>query len=229
MKYMGSKRRIAGEILPIILANRKEEQFYVEPMCGGCNTLDKVTGNKIGADIHPYLIAMYQALQVGWIPPALITESLYNIMRNYKRWYHKPLIGYVGFNSYGGKWFGGYRRDKTGKRDYWQEHYKNVMAQAPLLANVDFQCCSYERLIIPVQSIIYCDKPYEGATKYKDNFNHTAFWEWAREQAKAGHSIFISEYQAPADFKVVWEKKIHSSLTKHTGSKHGVERLFTIT
>ena len=37
MKYMGSKNRIAKYILPIILKDRLEGQWYVEPFCGGCN------------------------------------------------------------------------------------------------------------------------------------------------------------------------------------------------
>lgn len=35
MKYMGSKSRIAKYILPIILKDRKDGQYYVEPFCGG--------------------------------------------------------------------------------------------------------------------------------------------------------------------------------------------------
>ena len=35
MKYQGSKRRIAKDILPIILRDRKNGQFYVEPFVGG--------------------------------------------------------------------------------------------------------------------------------------------------------------------------------------------------
>ena len=31
MKYMGSKARFTKEILPIILKDRKPEQWYVEP------------------------------------------------------------------------------------------------------------------------------------------------------------------------------------------------------
>ena len=42
MKYMGSKQRIAKHILPIILASRETNQTYVEPFCGGCNSIDKV-------------------------------------------------------------------------------------------------------------------------------------------------------------------------------------------
>ena len=35
MQYLGGKTRIAKEILPIILADRKEGQYFVEPFCGG--------------------------------------------------------------------------------------------------------------------------------------------------------------------------------------------------
>ena len=44
MKYMGSKNRIAKHILPIILKDRKENQYYVEPFVGGANMIDKVQG-----------------------------------------------------------------------------------------------------------------------------------------------------------------------------------------
>ena len=46
MKYMGSKARHAKELLPIILKDRKEGQWYVEPFVGGCNMIDKVTGKQ---------------------------------------------------------------------------------------------------------------------------------------------------------------------------------------
>ena len=44
MKYMGSKNKIAKDILSIILKYRTPEQYYVEPFVGGCNTIDKVNG-----------------------------------------------------------------------------------------------------------------------------------------------------------------------------------------
>ena len=69
MKYMGSKNRIAKHILPIMLAERKEGQFWVEPFVGGANMIDKVDGNRIGADFNEYLISLWQELQKGWIPP----------------------------------------------------------------------------------------------------------------------------------------------------------------
>lgn len=92
---------------------------------------------------------------------------------------------------------------------------------------------SYLDLPIPPRSLIYCDPPYSGITQYrhsdiKDDFNSTVFWQWCREKAVEGHTVFISEYNAPADFKCIWSKKIVSSLTKETGSKVGTEKLFTL-
>ena len=50
MKYMGSKSRIAKDILPIMLKNRRKDQYYVELFVGGCNSIDKVDGLRIGND-----------------------------------------------------------------------------------------------------------------------------------------------------------------------------------
>ena len=47
MMYIGSKRRIAKEILAIILKDRRPNQTYVEPFCGGCNAIDKVTNPQL--------------------------------------------------------------------------------------------------------------------------------------------------------------------------------------
>lgn len=68
---MGGKTRIAKEILPLILADRKEGQYFVEPFCGGCNVTDKVSGNRIANDYNEYLIAMFRGAGIrGEIPRA---------------------------------------------------------------------------------------------------------------------------------------------------------------
>lgn len=123
---------------------------------------------------------------------------------------------------------GGWCRDKVGKRDYVREAYQNALKQSPFLQGVDFTIKNYLELQIPNNSIIYCDPPYKGTTKYKDNFDHIVFWQWCRDMANKGHVVFISEYNAPNDFKSVWEKEIVSSLTQDTGSKKAVEKLFTL-
>ena len=59
---MGGKNRIAKDILPIILKDRKENQFYVEPFAGGCNVIDKVEGRRLANDKSEYLMEMWYEL-----------------------------------------------------------------------------------------------------------------------------------------------------------------------
>ena len=55
MVYMGSKNRIAKEILPIILKDRVKGQWYVEPFVGGCNMIDKVGNGNDNKRLAVYL------------------------------------------------------------------------------------------------------------------------------------------------------------------------------
>lgn len=232
MKYMGSKNRHAKELLEIILKGRKENQYYVEPFVGGFNIIDKVDGNRIANDSNYYLIELFKAIQENWIPPTIITNDDYNYIRLHKDDFSPRLVGFVGFGcSYSGKWFGGYARGKDNKgneRNYCRESRDNILEQRERIKGIKIFNVSYDELEIPPNSIIYCDPPYQDTTKYKDKFNHEQFWDWCRAKAKEGHTIFISEYNAPPDFKEVWSKKVNNTLTKNTGEKQGIEKLFTI-
>jgi DNA adenine methylase len=227
MKYMGSKNRYAKHLLPIILKNRREGQCYVEPFVGGANMIDKVDGWRIGCDINEHIIILFKAIQGGYQPPEIVTEAEYNLAKNAQ---NSPTKSFIGFGcSYSGKWFGGYARGNDNKgvpRNYADESRRNILKQAENLKAVDFRHCCYKELSPPSLSIVYCDPPYEGTTKYRDEFNHGDFWQWCRQMVSIGHEVFISEYQAPDDFVSLWEKEVNSSLTKDTGSKKNTERLF---
>lgn len=228
MKYMGSKRRLAKDLLPIMLAGREQEQWWVEPFVGGANTIDKVEGRRLGADINPYVIEALRTIRdhLEDLPKNNLefTEKNYAALRASDSYKYK---GYAGFAfSYGGKWLGGWRRDKLGDRDYVKEAYNNAVKQSPGLQGVLLTNKDYADLTIPPESLIYCDPPYKNTTKYKNHFNHGFFWNWCRIMVGFGHTLFVSEYEAPKDFECIWEKEIVSSLTKETGAKTGVERLF---
>lgn len=146
MKYLGGKTRIAKEILPLILADRKEGQHFVEPFCGGCNVTDKVLGNRIANDYNEYLIAMFRGLVSGEKYPEQISRELYNDVRECFRSgsgkYDLGFIGWVGFMaSYRGKFFGGYSGTALYKgkpHDYIAEAVRSVTRQAPKLQGVEF-------------------------------------------------------------------------------------------
>lgn len=211
MKYMGSKSKISKYILPFIHELLKNKDCYVEPFVGGANMIDKIIfDKKIGNDINKYLISMWQSLQNGWIPPEFITREEYSFYRDQ---YNKKLdeknadykmLGYVGFNgSYGGRFFdGGYAgitKTKDGmERNYPLEAFKNIYSQVKNISNINFTCFDYKTIEIPENSLIYCDIPYQGTKKYSTNsFDHEEFWNWCRSIGKKGHTILVSEYNAP--------------------------------
>lgn len=230
MKYMGSKARHAKEILPIILADRTDGQWYVEPFVGGANVIDKVEGNRVGADLNLNMIRLLDSVSKCWLPPRSVTEYDYKHCKENQSLYPLDYLGYVSTQlSYGGKVWGGYRRDKTSCRDYSDEAFRHVAAQAPRLYGVKFVHSSYDQLEIPPNSIIYCDPPYAGTTGYATGaFNHEAFWQWCCNKVNEGHKVFVSEYTAPDEWVCVWSKEVNNTLVKDTGSKKGVERLFTL-
>lgn len=231
---MGGKARIAKHILPIILRDRTEGQFYVEPFCGGCNMIDKVKGNRIANDKNPYLIQMWRHLTKGWNPPRVIEKDFYHAVRD--SWKQKSeafppeLIGWVGFTgSYRGLFFGGYsghaRSDKTGVRDYIGEGTRSILRQVGDLRGVCFLNRDYKDLVLLSKCIIYCDPPYRGTEGYQDAVDHRDFWEWCRKKVKQGHKVFVSEYCAPDDFRCIWEMGVKTTLCAGK-AKNAVEKLF---
>lgn len=230
MVYMGSKNRIAKDLIPIITKDLQPNQWYVEPFVGGANLIDKVNHKyKLGADSNRYLIALLQYVQDGGELPEHISKEKYLEVKDNKDSFEDWFVGYIGFIcSFRGKFFNGYSglcKTKSGAdRNYQTERTNNLLKQD--LKDITFNCCSYDELIIPDNSIIYCDPPYQNTTKYKDDFDTDKFWDWCRLKAKEGHKVFVSEYNAPDDFECIWQKAVNSNLG--ATSKKATEKLFTI-
>lgn len=249
MKYMGSKARLAKQILPLILQKRGSLP-YNEPFVGGCNMIDKVEGLRSGSDANPFIayLGMFLSFE-GWVPPKEISRDFYNKCRDFYKLYkangsslegldypsneYLAIVGYVGVNgSYSGKFFGGYAgivETKGGTRNYPLEAYNNVIKQKEGLIGADIMYGSYDQSNYPSQTVIYCDPPYAGTTKYANEFDSEAFWEWCRDRAADGHLVYVSEYTAPDDFVCIWRKSVKSSLSANGtagGSKCSTECLF---
>lgn len=228
MKYMGSKNRIAKHILPIMLAERKPEQWWVEPFVGGANIIDKVDGKRIGADINLYLI---KSLILVRDNPEKIprnnneyTEKMFNKAKLSDL--HNPVDCFAMFQySFGSVFKGSWARNKRGT-DYVKECVKNVLKQSENIQSVILKCENYLDLEIPENSLIYCDPPYQNTAKYKgvDDFNHDEFWRWCRDKANEGHIVFVSEYNAPKDFECIWQMEIRNNMGDN--SSKNTEKLF---
>lgn len=235
MKYMGSKSRISKHILPIILKDRTEGQFYVEPMTGGANLIQFVDGNRIGNDINYYVISLLKEMQNGFVPPYLSKIEVDSIKKN-KDLYPAHIVAWAGVGcSYSGKWFGGYAGITVTKngtvRDYISEAINNLKIQSEKLTGCVFVSGGYQELDIPKKSIIYYDPPYKETEGYRVKFDHDAFYNHCKEKHKEGHTVFVSEYSMPEDFIEVWSMELSSSLSsngKSGGNKKSIERLFTL-
>lgn len=228
MKYMGSKRRLVKYLLPIILKDRRPDQWYVEPFMGGCNMLCEVSGNRIGNDLNHYMAAMWEALVYkGWEPPEFISEDFYDDIKVNKDLHPPELVGFAGVAvTFGSKWFSTYARNNRGV-NYAMEGRRKLHLQIEKLKGVIFKSESYDALNIPDKSIIYCDPPYAKTAKYKDSFEHSAFWNWCRNMEGMGHDVFISEYAAPQDFECIWSMEMSTNMKAEKSIK-SIERLFKL-
>ena len=84
---------------------------------------------------------------------------------------------------------------------------------------------SYEQVVIPKDSVIYCDIPYEGTNKYNkaENFDYERFYTWAESQTAP---VFISSYQMPTDRFDCIEEYAHRSTLNDKNNNAVTERIF---
>lgn len=228
MRYLGGKSKIAKQIAEIINNSTGGGTTFVSLFCGSCVIESLINADKkILNDKHEYLIAMYKALQNGYeLPENLTKEEYYNIKANKDN--DKALAGFVGFGcSFGGKWFGGYAKNRVG-RNYCLEAKKHTMKLWNGIKNAEFVCKDYREVEIPANAIIYADPPYMNTTQYSNskNFDYNEFWDYMRQLSK-DHIVFISEENAPEDFKCVWSKEVKRVLdVNKTNIQSKTEKLF---
>lgn len=178
---------------------------FVSLFCGSCAVESKVQGfsRKLLNDRHEYLIAMLQGVQQGYNLPEHITLEQYRYIRENKD-ADPVLAGFVGFGcSFGGKWFGGYARNKTGT-NYAEQSKRSLLKDMATLQDAQFVCGDYRRLCIPPNSVIYADPPYNNTTGYTgDKFDTTEFWIAMRlMRCKTGNTpiyIYQSEIRQRAE------------------------------
>ena len=82
---------------------------------------------------------------------------------------------------------------------------------------------SYSDVKIEPDSVIYCDPPYNETEQYNSGFNHSEFYEWLRHSE---NRVYISEYQMPDDFFLVYSVRKNCKLNNNS-SKVSVENLYS--
>lgn len=177
---MGSKRRIWKHIALIILSGRKESQYYIEPFCGGCNSIARVNGNRIASDINPYLISMWKGLLNGEKYSKTITRETYDeAWEAYKAkdytTYSMAELGWIGFVvSYNGMFYHSYSGVSIADgRDYVKE---SIARQILPMQGCELHSFAYDALEIPPCSIIYCEPLYRGTKGYGVDFDYPKWY-----------------------------------------------------
>lgn len=231
MQYMGGKSRISTKVAQTIQNLGGHELInFVSLFCGSCSIESKVKAkNKILNDKHPYLIAMWEGVQDGYVLPDVITDEQYQYIKNNKD--EDPcLTGFVGFGcSFGGKWFGGLARNRKGD-NYCARANRSVIKDFELgLKDAKFLCLDYKDVHIPNNSVVYCDPPYKGTTGYTTGeFNHNEFWDYMRLISK-NNIVLISEQSAPDDFECIWQQELTRTLDYNKENQpKKIERLFRL-
>lgn len=209
MRYLGVKSRISTQLSNVVNTTFGEsgERVFVSLFCGSCAIESKVNADvKILNDKHPYLIAMWKALQNGWIPPDEISKEQYKYIKEHKD-EDMALSGFVGFGcSFGGKWFGGLASNKRGD-NYCRRANKSVLKDMGGLQNATFLCLDYKDVEIPQGAIVYADPPYDNTTGYSlGDFDSNEFWGYVCKLSET-NIVLISEEKAPDDFVSIWHKE----------------------
>lgn len=155
MKYIGSKAKIAADIVPILQGciNEYGIKQYVEPFVGGFNIIDKIKcENRLGNDIDPLVCELVETCREN---PALLDglttptrEEYYDVRDNpekYAGWYRAAVLLFASYNArvYGGC-YGAIAKTKDGAtRNYFEESKANFKRQLPNLHGILVGCCDY--------------------------------------------------------------------------------------
>jgi DNA adenine methylase len=225
VRYLGGKSRLGKKIADVIHRATPRREHYLEPFLGGGGSFVHIAPhfqNVSAGDIHEDLILMWQAVAAGWQPPTTVTEEEYRALR------HAPpsaLRGFVGFGcSFGGKWWGGYARDRA-RRNYAAIAGKSLLLARCHVERATIEQRGFDGWQVDYRHVVYADPPYRNCTGYRHKFDHNTFWEQARQWSVAGAHVFVSEYSAPADWRDVWST---AHWIKSSGGTRGTatERLF---
>lgn len=176
-----------------------------EPFCGGCWVTQHVRTRPLHAsDANKYVIALWDAVSRGWLPPEQVSEEEYQQVRAAPD-ENPALTGFVGAGcSFGGKWWGGYAG--RGTRNYAANAARSCAKKAPGLYGVSFVHSSYTEIRPAPGDLVYCDPPYERTSYgYVKGFDAAEFWAWAEQLARAGAIVLVSELKCPVPHVVLRE------------------------
>ena len=231
MHYMGGKSRLAKEIANAIMDDAVvyPDSVYFEPMVGGGSVLAEMAQNfpnrSVASDVSLDLILMWDAATNGWEPPDTLPEDEWRDLRSSKP---SPLRGFAGFGcSFGGRFFEGYARDAKGT-NYAAQAKRSIMRKAAIFREntVEFECRDYADQDVLDGDVMYFDPPYAGTKPYSGTapFDHDRFWKTARRYRDLGANVYVSEFEAPYPFGILWSKDRKVGLGVQSGAAYSTRK-----
>lgn len=238
---MGGKFRQGPAIAAVVARALTPGCVYFEPFCGACGSAYRVApllplGVSMRlSDSNEALVNMWRSVMVGWDPPDVILNDVYDRLKQ-TRDPLDPLTAYYGFGaSFGGKWFGGYARDVRGGSGATNTKLSIRLKAATLLkasvlrkVSAQFMASDYAYVKGVGVGVWYLDPPYRDTTKaHGVKFDHIRFWTWARGLVLDGNKVIVTEFMAPDDFVSVYSWG--DTAVRHHGGRGGDgtdERIF---
>ncbi len=209
MQYLGGKADVGRRIAQTCAQRLTPGSAFVDMFCGSLNVVRHVPasvplaagglvrGSRIAIDACGPLIVMWRAALAGWVPPTRVTKEEYARIKTTQD-PHDPMTAFVLFGcSFGGKWCGGYAKDRPEQR-YAECASNGVVKKARDCAGLQLEHATFQNKhpgCWPPGTVLYCDPPYYATTGYKaiEPFNSDAFWFWGEQHAARGVHVYVSE------------------------------------
>ena len=218
MAYLGGKAKNSDHILSILNSPHFDNLDYLEPFVGYGHILRRVNNKKsyTVSDNNPLLINLLKCVQNKNIKyPTVTKEEFHELKKLYRKdgiiKFKTPFAAFT--YAFNGIEFSGYV-NKNGKRVYPRErkNYYDSLRQNKIFMKSNIYLKDYSTWN-PKTTLIYCDPPYRGTSSYVTSmsFDHDKFWNIIRKWSKNNY-VFVSEYSAPSDFKVISSSKKHSTV-----------------
>ena len=209
MQYLGGKSDVGKRIAEVCAKRLTPGSAFVDMFCGSLNVVRHIPKHvslasgglveveRLAIDACGPLITMWRAALNGWVPPRVVSKEEYAKVKATQD-PHYPMTAFVLFGcSFGGKWCGGYAKDRPEQR-YAECASNGVVKKARDCTGLRLEHATFQNKhpgCWPSGTVLYCDPPYQATTGYKaiEPFNSEAFWWWASEQARRGLHVYVSE------------------------------------
>jgi DNA adenine methylase len=208
---------------------------YLEPFCGALGVFRHMSqyGYRkcIGSDLQPDIIRLWKAVKTGTLRlPGSVSKDQYKARCLSKR--PSALRAALGFGlGYRGVFCSGFDNGSSTFAALTNS-FESTGTYIKSNPRVSFVHKDY-RGWRPRGVLIYCDPPYKASSKRSTFrgvapcFDHQEFWDTMRRWSQNNY-VFVSELQAPKDFKCIWSKKVPVSIEVKNRKNYRQERLFVL-